>query len=84
MCRPSCRFHRRARADGTLGSGQRGAVSVAFDHTARKVTIRDDGVGIAAKDAVPMLLAIGGSEKRGTNARGFRGVGRLSGLALLR
>ena len=27
------------------------------------------------------LLAIGGSPKRGTDARGFRGVGRLSGLA---
>jgi molecular chaperone HtpG len=73
-----------AGAEGTFGRGQRGAVSVTFDHTARAVTIRDNGAGIAAKDAAYMLLAIGGSAKRGTNARGFRGVGRLSGLAYCR
>ena len=73
-----------ARADGTLGRGQKGEVSVAFDHAARAVTVRDNGAGIAGKDAPGILLAIGGSAKRGTNARGFRGVGRLSGLAYCR
>lgn len=73
-----------ARTEGTLGRGQRGAVSITFDHAARAVTLRDNGAGIAAKDASDILLAIGGSAKRGTNARGFRGVGRLSGLAYCR
>jgi hypothetical protein len=73
-----------ARTEGALGRGQRGAVSITFDHAARAVTIRDNGAGIAAKDASGILLAIGGSAKRGTNARGFRGVGRLSGLAYCR
>ena len=73
-----------ARAEGAPGRGQRGEVSVAFDHAGRAVTIRDNGAGIAAKDAPGILLAIGGSAKRGTNARGFRGVGRLSGLAYCR
>jgi hypothetical protein len=73
-----------ARADGALGHGQRGVVSLTFDHAARAVTIRDNGVGIVAKEALPILLAIGDSGKRGTNARGFRGVGRLSGLAYCR
>jgi molecular chaperone HtpG len=73
-----------ARANGVLGRGQRGEVSVTFDHAARSVSIRDNGAGIAAKDAVGVLLAIGGSPKRGTSARGFRGVGRLSGLAYCR
>lgn len=68
----------------TLERGQRGAVAVAFDQAARAVTIRDNGAGIAAKDVPSILLAIGGSAKRGTDARGFRGVGRLSGLAYCR
>jgi Histidine kinase-, DNA gyrase B-, and HSP90-like ATPase len=73
-----------ARAGGVFGHGQRGNVSIAFDHPARSVTIRDNGAGIAARDALPILVAIGGSPKRGSNARGFRGVGRLSGLAYCR
>lgn len=35
-------------------------------------------------EAAARLLAIGGSAKRGTSARGFRGVGRLAGLAYAR
>lgn len=73
-----------ARTNGVLDRGQRGEVSVAFDHSVRTVVIRDNGAGIASKDAADILLAIGGSPKRGTNARGFRGVGRLSGLAYCR
>jgi molecular chaperone HtpG len=73
-----------ARAEGVLGRGRRGEVSIALDHAARAVTIRDNGAGITAKDAPGILLAIGGSAKRGTNARGFRGVGRLSGIAYCR
>lgn len=73
-----------ARLSGALGRSQRGAVSIAFDHAARSVTVRDNGAGIPARDALPILLAIGGSPKRGTDARGFRGVGRLSGLAYCR
>src|SRR5262245_26350491 len=73
-----------ARAEGVLGRGRRGEVSIALDHAARAVAIRDNGAGITAKDAPGILLAIGGSAKRGTNARGFRGVGRLSGIAYCR
>ena len=46
--------------------------------------MRDDGAGIPPADALNVLLAVGGSLKRGTGARGFRGVGRLSGLAYCR
>ena len=56
-------------------------VSIAFDHNARSVAIYDRGIGIASKDIEPVLLAVGASSKRGTSSRGFRGVGRLSGLA---
>jgi hypothetical protein len=73
-----------ARALGVLARNEQGVVSVSFDHTGRSVTVRDNGAGIAEKDVAPILLAIGGSTKRGTTARGFRGVGRLSGLAYCR
>ncbi len=42
--------------------------------------IRDNGIGISKKDFIKRLTAFGASKKRGTNARGFRGVGRFSGL----
>ncbi len=73
-----------ARAAGLLGPDDSGNVTISIDHAARSVTIRDDGIGLAPKEAVPALMAIGGSSKRGSTARGFRGVGRLSGLAYCR
>ena len=72
-----------AKVSGLLHK-RRGGVSVDINHSTRSVAIRDNGAGIAAGDAVSILLAIGGSSKRGTPARGFRGVGRLSGLAYCR
>jgi molecular chaperone HtpG len=73
-----------ARARGLLASDERGRVEISIDHAARSVTIRDNGAGVAAGLVADCLLAIGGSTKRGTDARGFRGVGRLSGLAYCR
>jgi len=73
-----------ARINGLLKPGEAGTVSIDFDHPNRSVTIRDNGVGISASQVPEVLLAIGGSGKRGTSARGFRGVGRLSGLAYCR
>lgn len=55
-------------------------VSVSFDQANRSVTIRDNGISIPAGDFARRLTAVGGSQKRGTALRGFRGVGRLSGL----
>jgi len=71
--------------DRVKGTAARsGRVAVDIDHPARSVTIRDDGGGIPVDKAADVLLAVGGSRKRGTDARGFRGVGRLSGLAYCR
>src|SRR4051812_8955081 len=70
-----------ARATGLLSPRQRGTVEISFDHGGRSVTVRDNGAGIAVSEAMPTLAAIGASNKRGTGVRGFRGVGRLSGLA---
>lgn len=61
-----------------------GAIEIRIDAAARSVSIRDDGAGIPAGDFRRVLTAVGASTKRGTQARGFRGVGRLSGLAYAR
>jgi molecular chaperone HtpG len=56
-------------------------VDIRLDVPARTVFIRDNGVGLSERDFIHQLTALGGSKKRGTSARGFRGVGRLAGLA---
>lgn len=55
-------------------------VTIAINVAARSVRIRDTGVGVPKAQFSQILTAIGGSKKRGTTARGFRGVGRLCGL----
>lgn len=70
-----------ARTRGLIGPRTRGRVTISFDHKERSVVIRDNGAGLCQAAVVPTLLSIGASSKRGTDARGFRGVGRLSGLA---
>lgn len=71
-----------ARAEGVLGENEPGRIEITFDldHSTRSVKIRDNGVGVGNGDFAKRLVAIGGSHKRGTSARGFRGVGRLAGL----
>ena len=61
--------------------GGRGRVEIRMVQPTRTVFIRDDGSGISKDQFVHQLTALGGSKKRGTSARGFRGVGRLAGLA---
>ena len=56
------------------------AIEISVDPALRLAKIRDNGVAVAAKTFERTLTAIGGSKKRGTAARGFRGVGRLAGL----
>jgi hypothetical protein len=55
-------------------------VSIWLEHDQRIVRIRDQGVGVSSADFERRLTAFGASKKRGSSLRGFRGVGRLSGL----
>lgn len=48
---------------------------------ARLVRVRDNGAGLCQSLFAERLTALGASRKRGSSARGFRGVGRLAGLA---
>ena len=73
-----------ARHEGILTPDQPGRVDIYIDPQARSVRIRDNGCGVPAKAFGRRLLALGGSQKRGTSARGFRGVGRLAGLGYAR
>ena len=57
------------------------SIKIDVDEKARSVTIRDNGCGIKAEDAVGTLLDIGNSQKSRTTSRGFRGIGRLAGLS---
>ena len=70
--------------DARVAGLQAGTVDISLDHASRTVSIRDDAAGIPAADFRRVLTSVGASAKRGTEARGFRGVGRLSGLAYAR
>lgn len=58
-----------------------GEVTVSIDTEKRQVSIRDNGIGIPAAEAHSALLSIGASKKRIGDDAGFRGIGRLAGLA---
>lgn len=68
-----------ARANGSLPASG-GEVQISVDANLRAIRIRDDGASLPWADFVERLSNLGASRKRGTQARGFRGVGRLAGL----
>lgn len=70
----------RAIADGVLNASE-AAIHIQIDGAKRKITIRDNGCGISSEKAREILLNIGHSDKNGVDERGFRGIGRLAGLA---
>jgi molecular chaperone HtpG len=57
-----------------------GKIYIRIDPNERRILIRDNGIGVGAGDFISRLINLGASAKRGTSARGFRGVGRLAGL----
>ena len=65
---------------GLLPSIEYGRVEVDLDHIDRRIVIRDNGAGLPNSEFTPKMMSFGASQKRGTDARGFRGVGRLSAL----
>lgn len=56
-------------------------VNIALDPLENKITISDNGTGIPAEFAQQILSSIGSSNKTGKGLRGFRGIGRLGGIA---
>lgn len=57
-----------------------GCIRIVIDSKEQYLSISDNGTGVSAKSAYKTLLDIGNSQKDLKRSRGFRGIGRLSGL----
>jgi len=70
-------------ADAIEGSPNQktGKVEIFVDTKGRNITIRDTGPGLSHQRAKDALVPIARSDKKKVSDRGFRGIGRLSGLA---
>ena len=64
-----------------LVTKEKSQIAIKIIKDERRIKISDNGTGISNENATRYLLDIGRSPKRFTNARGFRGIGRLAGLA---
>lgn len=70
----------KAIATGVLSVSE-AAIHIQIDEQKRQIIIRDNGLGISKEIVQTKLLDVGASDKDGFNERGFRGIGRLAGLA---
>ncbi len=58
-----------------------GMITVSLDPDRRSLTVRDNGTGVPSSEAVDRLVNIGMSAKIYGQEAGFRGIGRLAGIA---
>ena len=70
-----------ADAVGSSQGGSCGRIEIEVDSPGMRARIRDYGPGLTGEEAVRALLPIARSRKKRGEDRGFRGIGRLSGLA---
>jgi hypothetical protein len=61
-----------------------GRVTVTLSTDQKTLKIVDNGAGLSRRNAVDILTAVGASKKRRGHAAGFRGIGRLAGVAFCR
>src|SRR3989339_257142 len=57
------------------------AVTIRLEPGTRKITIRDNAMGLPSASAEEVLSSVGSSSKTFGKMRGFRGIGRLGGIA---
>lgn len=62
-------------------AGSSAEISILLEPFKKRVFIRDNGQGIPAGMAEEVLCSIGSSSKAESQLRGFRGIGRLGGIA---
>ena len=67
--------------NGLIDSVDDAEIQILINHAERNILITDNGHGMSNEDFIKTMLSVGDSKKRTTDARGMRGVGRLSGLA---
>lgn len=65
----------------SANSLSQGVIEISVDPNRQRIDIRDDGPGLSESLAVRTLVPIAASRKRRESDRGFRGIGRLCGLA---
>ncbi|VFN04077.1 MAG: molecular chaperone HtpG [Candidatus Kentron sp. G] len=58
-----------------------GRIHVTISEKNRTLSIRDNGIGVPAADVAARLVNIGMSAKNLETDAGFRGIGRLAGIA---
>ena len=56
-------------------------IRIKLDPNSQAITIEDNGCGIPVESAAKTLLSLGDSTKTSDRERGFRGIGRLGGVA---
>lgn len=56
-------------------------IDISIDRTNSTITIEDNGSGVASADFMRVLSDIANSDKSRSEDKGFRGIGRLCGLA---
>lgn len=67
--------------EGKLIREAEGRIEIHLDLKNRNLTVRDNGLGIRSADAYHSLVDIGVSAKSIDTDAGFRGIGRLAGIA---
>lgn len=67
--------------EGLLHSLQNGKIEIEINPAAKTISIFDDATGIESNQVQPILKNIAQSKKDRTKNKGFRGIGRLGGLA---
>ncbi len=70
----------KAIAEGILNAAE-AEIHIFVDSSEHNIVIRDNGFGIPSDIAKTKLMNVGASDKSGVKERGFRGIGRLGGLA---
>jgi hypothetical protein len=67
-------------AEKVLKPGK-GKITLTIDRTNNSLSIYDNGIGLPHRVAVNTLTAVGASRKERGRQAGFRGIGRLAGIA---
>jgi len=65
----------------TCNNTKNKSVNIELNPSEKRITIFDNATGISSKKAEFVLSGIGSSNKTGKGLRGFRGIGRLGGIA---
>ncbi len=66
---------------GLLTDVSDGDIAITIDHAKRYIAVEDNGIGVPSEIAWRTLTSIAASNKDRTKNLGFRGIGRLAGLA---